>query len=99
MSAHLSNAIQRFAAEEHIFEQEHDADGGSDPAASIGRREVGAEKLCEPHPFEKSIDDGQRADAVRVQGFSPGASELTWARVTGRTANMAFFGFFHGCIS
>ena len=73
----LSDAVERFTAEEHVFEQERDADRGSDPAASIRGWQVRAEKLLEPHPLEDSIDDGQRADSVRVENPAFGASDLT----------------------
>ena len=55
----IANAIERLAAEQHVLEQEGDADRGSDPAASIGAWQVRAEKLLQSHPLEDSIDDGQ----------------------------------------
>jgi hypothetical protein len=95
----FADAVERLAAEEHIFEQEYDPDCGSDSATSIGEWEVRAKKLLEAHAFEESIDDWQGADSVRAQGLSLGASNLTGAWRTGRTRDMAFFGFFHRCRS
>ena len=75
----FADAVERLAAEEHVLEQERDADRGSDPAASIGAWEVRAEKLVEPHAFEESIDDGQGADPAGMKGLPFGACELTRA--------------------
>ena len=87
----FADAVQRLAGEEHVLEQERDADRGSDPAASIGAWEVRAEKLVEAHAFEESIDDGQGADSVRGQGPPFGASDLTGAWGLGRARNDGVF--------
>ena len=93
----FANAIERLAAEQHVLEQEGDADRGSDPAASIGAWQVRAEKLLQSHPLEDSIDDGQGADSVRVECPALGASDLTWAWGAGGTGDVASFGFWHWC--
>src|SRR5208282_347727 len=93
------DAVERLAGEQRVFEQEHDANRGSDPAASIGAWEVGAEKLFEAHPFEQSIDDRQGADSVRAESPPLGTSDPTGAWRTGWTRNMTSLGFFHLCCS
>jgi hypothetical protein len=93
----FSDAVEGFTSDEHVLEQEGNADRGSDPAASVCARQVRAEELLEAHPFEDSIDDGQCADSARVQCAALGASDLTWAWGDGGTGDVASFGFWHWC--
>jgi hypothetical protein len=95
----FADAVERIAAEQHVFEQERNASRGSDSAPSIGAWEVRSQKLVEAHALEQSIDDGQRADSVRVQGPSLGASDLTGACGSSRRRNVAFLGLLHPCCS
>ena len=87
----FADAVQRLAGEEHVLEQERDADRRGDPAASIGAWEVRAEKLVEAHAFEDVIDDGQGGDSVGGQGPPAGASDLTGAWRLGRAEEGGVF--------
>ena len=93
----FANAVKRLATEQHVLEQEDDADRGSDPAASIRTGQIGVEELLETHPRKDSIDDGQGADSARAQGPALGASDLAWAWGAGGTGDVASFGFWHWC--
>ena len=74
----FADAVKRLATEQHVLEQEDDADRGSDPAASIRTGQVGAEKLLETHPRKDSIDDGQVPIGTSSRS-GPCASDLAWA--------------------
>src|SRR5208337_309662 len=67
------------------------------PTPSIGAWQVRAEKLLEAHPLEDSIDDGQGADAARVECPALGASDLTGAWGGGGTGDVTSFEFWHWC--
>jgi len=51
----FTNAVERFAGEEDVLEQEGDAKGGIDATASISAREVGAEEFLEAHALEQQL--------------------------------------------
>ena len=91
------DAIQWLAGEEHVLEQERDANRGSDSTASIGAWKVCMEEFLEAHTFEEPIDDRQGTDAIGGEGSSLGARDFTRTCSVGGTRNMTFFRFFHPC--
>jgi len=74
----FSQAIDRLSRQQHISHQQQQATdrGNFDPR--IVRQEVLLKNLLQPHPFEQSIDDGQRAyrpglqDSITAAGTIPG---------------------------
>jgi hypothetical protein len=73
----LSDAVEWFAAEEQILEQDQESGGGIDPAAAIGAGQIVAEGLFESQSFEDAIDDGEQTDAVGEELVSGRACVLT----------------------
>jgi len=60
----LSDAVERYTAEEQILGQDQESGGGIDSAAAIGAGQIVAEGLIESQSFEDAIDDGEHTDAV-----------------------------------